>query len=71
MPFSEVYINRGAYANLGQHQRAIDNFSEAIRLNPDCVDAYYNRGIIYLRQGNKDFAVMMRVKLVNSEIVNY
>ena len=48
------YNNRGiAYAKLGQYQRAIEDFNKAIRLKPDYADAYSNRGVAYLLQGNK------------------
>jgi hypothetical protein len=33
---------------------AIKELNEAIRLKPDYVDAYDNRGVIYLLQGNKE-----------------
>ncbi|MCD6213540.1 MAG: tetratricopeptide repeat protein, partial [Candidatus Desulfofervidus sp.] len=32
------------YANLNEHERAIEDFSEAIDLNPDDAEAYINRG---------------------------
>jgi len=48
-----IYYNRGiAYNELDQYQRAIKDYNEAIRLQPDDVDAYYNRGVVYLKQGN-------------------
>ena len=41
--------NRGnAYSWLGQYLRAIQDFDEAIRLDPQLVLAYYNRGDTYL-----------------------
>ncbi len=36
---------------------AIDRFSEVIRLDPDRVDAYYRRGIVYGNQGQLDQAI--------------
>jgi tetratricopeptide (TPR) repeat protein len=39
-----------AYVSLGQNQRAIDDYNEAIRLKPDYVRAYVNRGAVYLLQ---------------------
>ena len=44
-----AYSNRGnAYSWLGQYLRAIQDFDEAIRLDPQLVLAYYNRGDTYL-----------------------
>jgi tetratricopeptide (TPR) repeat protein len=48
-----MHLNRGAaYADLGQYQRAIEDYNEVIRLKPDYAEAYYNRGCVYaeLRQ---------------------
>ena len=35
------------YNSLGQYERAIQDFDEAIRLNPQDANAYYNRGLAY------------------------
>ena len=35
------------YRNLGQFERAIQDFGEAIRLNPQQAEAYYTRGAVY------------------------
>jgi lipoprotein NlpI len=52
---AERYYNRGiAYDELGQHQRAIEDYTEAIRLEPDYDAAYNNRGIAYLMQDNNN-----------------
>ena len=45
---------RLVYTILGQYQRAIEDYNEAIRIKPDYADAYYNRGVAYLLQGNKE-----------------
>ena len=43
-----AYTNRGiAYASRGDQQRALADFSEAIRLAPDNPFPYYNRGNAY------------------------
>ncbi len=40
-----------AYFDMGQYQRAIEDYDEAIQLQPD-VDAFYNnRGHAYLKLG--------------------
>ena len=49
------------YNSLGQYERAIQDFDEAIRLNPQNAGAYHNRGIAYGRIGKsieeeRDFA---------------
>ena len=43
-----AYNSRGvAYGNLGQHQRAIQDYDEAIRLNPRLAEARSNRAVAY------------------------
>ena len=40
-----AYYGRGnAYYNLGKYQLAIDDYSRAIRINPNYAGAYFNRG---------------------------
>jgi len=47
-------INRGvAYANLNQYEKAISDYTEAIRLKPDYAEAYQNRGIAYVNLKQK------------------
>jgi lipoprotein NlpI len=47
-----AYYNRGiAYSDKGDHDRAITEYNEAIRLNPSYVAAYNNRGNSYNRKG--------------------
>ena len=46
-----------AYANKGEYDKAIADYTEAIRLDPKYAEAYYNRGMAYgnegrLRQGD-------------------
>ena len=49
-----AFFDRGYIASLrGDLTGAISNYSEAIRLKPDLGEAYYNRGLLYLRLGNK------------------
>jgi len=53
-----AFTNRGlAYKSKGQWDRAIADFSEAIRLQPDFVTAFNNRGNIYYGQGQFDRAI--------------
>ena len=46
-----AHSNRGiAYNNLGQYQRAIEEYNEAIRLKPDLAEVYSDRGIAYVNR---------------------
>jgi tetratricopeptide (TPR) repeat protein len=56
--YAPAYYNMGIiYYRLGQHQRAIENFSEAIRIKPDYFNAYNNRGIVYNYLGQYQNAI--------------
>src|SRR5215467_13387117 len=55
---SEPYRRRGfAYQMKGEHDRAITDFNEAIRLNPQNARAYNNRGSSFFAKGDRDQAV--------------
>jgi tetratricopeptide (TPR) repeat protein len=50
--------NRGvAYDKAGEYDREIDNYDEAIRMNPDYVTAFCNRGKAYIEKGQYDHAI--------------
>ncbi len=50
--YAAAYNNPGiAYRSLGQHERAIEDYNEAIRLNPQNPLPYTNRGVAYGRWG--------------------
>jgi tetratricopeptide (TPR) repeat protein len=52
------YSNRGiAYANNGEYDRAIADFTQAIALKPDFALAYSNRGNAYANKGEYDRAI--------------
>ena len=52
------YVNRAlAYYDLGQHQRAIQDFDQTIRINPYLSEAYNNRGIAYCDLGQQKRAI--------------
>jgi tetratricopeptide (TPR) repeat protein len=52
-----AYNNRGvAYNGQGDHDRAIEDLSQAIMLNPGYAMAYYNRGLAYKAKGYNDRA---------------
>ncbi len=55
---AEDYFDRGvASFDLGQYERAIQDFDEAIRLNPEFATAYYNRGLAYADLGQYERAI--------------
>ena len=53
-----TFYNRGiAYLDRLAHDRAIQDFDQAIRLNPSLGFAFNNRGLAYSRKGNDDRAI--------------
>jgi tetratricopeptide (TPR) repeat protein len=53
-----AFNNRGyAYSDKGDNDRAIADYSEAIRLDPKSATAFKNRGIAYLEKGDNDRAI--------------
>ena len=52
------YCDRAvAYQDKGEHDKAIGDYTEALRLEPKLTDAYYNRGIAYRKKGKHDKAI--------------
>ena len=50
--YAAAYNNRGiAYRSLGQQERAIEDYNEALRLNPQNLLPYTNRGAANSRLG--------------------
>lgn len=48
------YLNRGSsYADLGEYDLAIEDYSKAIELDPEFLGAYLNRGLIYLYESQE------------------
>jgi tetratricopeptide (TPR) repeat protein len=48
-----AFLVRGiAYAGKGQYIRAIQDYDEAIRLDPKYAEAFYNRGIAKRHSGD-------------------
>ena len=53
-----AYFNKGnLYYNQNDYTAAISCYTSAISIKPDFGQAYYNRGIAYLRMGNMDKGV--------------
>ncbi len=53
-----AYINRGdACANRGDYQGAIENYNQAIRLNPKEASGYFSRGAIRCYIGDNQGAI--------------
>ncbi len=57
-PHPWVYYNRGvARLKTGDNQGALDDFTEALRLKPNYVNAYNNRGVVRLQRGDYKGAI--------------
>ena len=53
-----AYSNRGeAYWKKGEHDRAIADYDEAIKINPKFAMPYNNRGVVYGAKGEFDRAI--------------
>ncbi|MFZ1990264.1 MAG: tetratricopeptide repeat protein, partial [Alphaproteobacteria bacterium] len=52
------FYNRGiAYRDKGDYDRAIADYTQAIRLKPDYAKAFNNRGLAYYNKGDYDRAI--------------
>jgi tetratricopeptide (TPR) repeat protein len=55
---AEAYLNRGiAHEELGQTERAIEDYSQGLKLNPDYRSLYNRRGLAYDQEGKQDLAI--------------
>ncbi|MDE0425912.1 MAG: tetratricopeptide repeat protein [Candidatus Poribacteria bacterium] len=61
----ETYIRRGnAYRYIGEYDKAINDYSEAIKIRPDYAEAYYNRGNAYRDKVDFDNAIVDYTKAI-------
>ena len=57
--YTAAYIGRGnAKIGLGQYEEAIDDFDQALQLQPDDPDVYYNRGFAKFMLGRYQGAIV-------------
>jgi len=55
---ADSYYNQGNdYYKKGLYDKAIADYSQAIKLDPNFVKAYYNRGVAYEKKNNYDKAI--------------
>ena len=53
-----TFLNRGAgYFRMGKAEKALDDLTEAIHLNPKCAAAFMDRGIVYATKGDYGRAI--------------
>ncbi|MDD1434697.1 tetratricopeptide repeat protein, partial [Dolichospermum sp. ST_sed6] len=56
--YVNAYYHRGNISSkLGDKQGAIDDYTQAIRINPNFAYAYYNRGIVRSKLEDKQGAI--------------
>ena len=54
---ANTYYSQGlVHSKNGELDKAIENYTKAIELQPDYADAYYNRGGAFLRLGEREKA---------------
>lgn len=55
---ARAFFNRGrAFSDQGEYDRAITDFDQAIRLDPEYPDAFNNRGVAYSGKGQYERAI--------------
>lgn len=54
-----LYEMRGEiFSELKKHDQAISDYNQAIKINPQFPQAYYNRGLAYSQKGNIELAII-------------
>ena len=54
----DAYTNRGnLYADKGEKDLALNDYNQAIKLNPQLAEAYVNRGTLYQEKGEYELAL--------------
>jgi len=65
---ASVYVKRGAaYIQKGEYEKAIEDCTKAVELNPAHANAYINRGIAYDKKGDHDLAIKDYTKVPELE----
>lgn len=68
---ASAYVKRGtAYIQKGEYEKAIEDCTKAVELNPAHANAYINRGIAYDKKGNHDLAIKDYTKVLELELNN-
>ena len=63
--FANKYYKRGvAYTENGDYDCAIEDFTQAIELNPNFAEAYYQRGLADAKKGEVDKAIADYTKAI-------
>jgi tetratricopeptide (TPR) repeat protein len=56
--YAAFYYKQGVnYQDSGDFELAVDNYTKAIKLNPDYAEAYHNRGEVCVEMGEWELAV--------------
>ena len=69
----EIYYGRGlAYYKMGQYDKAISDYTEAIKLKPKHADIYYSRGLASYKMGQfeeaiSDFTEAIKLKSIAAD----
>ena len=62
---AKIYTRRGqAFALAKHYQKAEQDFSKAVKLKPDFIEAYMHRGGVYSRLGQHDKAILDYSKVI-------